>query len=227
MKRPLSLPAGATVLLLIDLQEEHRQDERFLVENYQAVLENAAMLLDTARRNGVTVMHAAYERDFNKVPPRPLEPRTNQGAAFFSLLDDPKSVICSEVAPIGDEYVVRKNDASCFCEIDFTQMLERRQPEWLLVAGVWTEACVAATVRDATTAGYRVALVKDACGSGTGAMHQTALIHIANRLYGGAVVSTDDALALLRDETREVWQLEGSTTLRFTAETIGDVYRSL
>jgi len=57
----------------------------------------------------------------------------------------------------------------------------------LMVAGVWTEACIAATVRDALALGFRVLVVKDACASGTEAMHQTAILNLANRLYGGAV----------------------------------------
>ena len=36
--------------------------------------------------------------------------------------------------------------------------------------GVWTEACVDATVKAALKLGFRVALVKDACGSGSAAV---------------------------------------------------------
>ena len=68
-----------------------------------------------------------------------------------------------------------KNDASAFCEGTLQPLLRDAAVEWLIVAGVWTEACVAATVRDAIALGIRVLLVKDACGSGTVAMHQTGI----------------------------------------------------
>ena len=80
--------------------------------------------------------------------------------------------------------------------------------EWLIVAGVWTEACVAATVRDAIARGIRVLLVKDACGSGTKAMHQMGILNVANRLSGGAVASADAVVRLLAGGEAQVWMAE-------------------
>ena len=72
----------------------------------------------------------------------------------------------------------------------------------MVIAGVWTEACVAATVRDAIAPGIHVLLVKDACGSGTVAMHKMAILNLANRLYGGAVADTERACDLMAGEKR-------------------------
>ena len=41
MHDDLSLPLGRTILLPIDMQEEHRIDARYLVEGYDRVLANA------------------------------------------------------------------------------------------------------------------------------------------------------------------------------------------
>ena len=90
---------------------------------------------------------------------------------------------------------------------------------------MWTEACIDATVRDAVDLGFRIILVKDACGSGTAAMHQTAILNLANRLYGGAVVDTDGAVRLMAGETIEAWQVQGSVPLRFTYENAAELYR--
>jgi nicotinamidase-related amidase len=103
----------------------------------------------------------------------------------------------------------------------------RLDPEWLIVTGVWTEACVAKTLFDAQAAGLRVLLVKDAIGSGTAFMHQAALLHLANRLYGGAVTDTDIVLRLIAGETAPAWQVEGVAPIRFTAETVTQDYQSL
>jgi len=227
MHRALTLPPDRAALLLIDLQEEHRQDSRFLVEGYGDVLANAQRLLAAARAAGVPVIHAAYQRDFAKVPRRAFEPVGDGGAPLFSDPESPMTAICPEVSPRPGERLLTKNDASCFSETEFRGMLWDIAPEWLVVAGVWTEACVGQTVWDAVARGLRVLLVKDACGSGTATMHQSALIHLANRIHGGGVASTEDAEALISGTTREVWQLAGSTPLRFRAETIGQVYDAI
>lgn len=227
MKRSLSLTAGRTALLLIDLQEEHRKDPRYLVEGYDTVLTNATRLLGAARGAGIPVLHAAFVRDFARVPPRPFEPVGQGGTPAFSDPSTDLTAICAEVAPLDGERVLQKNDLSCYCEADFQQMLDQVQAEWLVICGVWTEACVAATVRDAVARGVHVLLVKDACGSGTQAMHQTGLLHLANRLYGGAVGSTDDTIFLLQGGQTEIWQVSGAAPLRFRAETIGQVYDAI
>jgi maleamate amidohydrolase len=106
-------------------------------------------------------------------------------------------------------------------------LLTARGVEWVFIARVWTEACVTATVKDAIGLGFRVILIKNACGSGNVAMHQTAILNLANRLYGGAVTDTDSACRMMAGETVKVWMVEGSVPLRFTYENAADLYRGL
>ncbi|OWU83343.1 hypothetical protein ATO6_19640 [Oceanicola sp. 22II-s10i] len=226
MHQDLTLPKDRTALLLIDMQEEHRQDERYLVHGYDTVLANAARLAASARATGVPVLHAAYLRDFTLVPPRPFEPVDASGAPAFSAPGTSLTDICAEVAPEGDEMVFYKNDLSCFTDAAFLDHL-RQLPEWLIVCGVWAEACVAATIRDAIARGVRVLLVKDATGSGTEAMQQTAVLNLANRLYGGAVCDTAAACAMLEGRSASVWRLQGAAPLRYEPDTIGSEYAKL
>jgi len=227
MHQALQLPQGKTALLLVDLQEEHRRDSRYLVDGYAEILANAARLLTAARSGGVPVLHAFYRRDTTRVPLRRFEPVAADGGPLFSAPDNPMTAICAEVAPWEGEHVVAKNDASCFSEADFVRHLQGLDPEWLVLCGVWTEACLSATARDAIAAGYHVLVVKDACGSGTEAMHQSALLHLANRLYGGGVCDTATAVGLMSGQSRPVWQLAGSTPIRFDAATLRREYQSL
>lgn len=222
---PLSLPLSRTVLLPIDLQEEHRIDPRYLVEGYDRVLAHTATLLDAARAQGVRVVHAGFRRDFTLVPPRPFEPVGPGGVAAFSNAGDPATAFCPEVAPRPGEQVLWKNDLSCFAEPAFADMLG--QPEWLVICGVWTEACIAATVRDTIARGIRVLLVKDAVGSGTLAMSQSGVINLANRLYGGAVCGTEAAVRLIGGAEVQVWRLVGSTPLRYSGADIAEVFGAL
>jgi hypothetical protein len=75
--------------------------------------------------------------------------------------------------------------------------------------------------------GFRVLLVKDACTSGTVAMHQTGVLNIANRLYGGAVADTERTVALLNGGTAEVWRNDMPVPFRFTLGDVEAIYRSL
>jgi len=225
MKRPLSIDPAKACLLCIDLQEEHRGDPRLLAVGYEAVLTNVVKLQDAARRAGILVAHAAYVVDPTKL--RPFHPTLADGRSYFSDKGDPLTAVCPEVAPLDGEPLLIKAEASCFGDGRLASLLAGRGIEWIFVCGVWSEACVDATVKHAVNAGFRVLLIKDACGSGSAAMHQTAVLNLANRLYGGAVVNTRAALALMAGEVVDAWQVEGAVPLRYTFENAAELYRSL
>ncbi len=227
MHKDLSLPAAKTALLLVDLQEEHRLDQRYLVTGYQEVLGNARRLLDAARAGGATVWHAAYIRDFDVEPRRPFEPLGPDGAPCFSDGETALTAICPEVAPQENEETIIKQDASSFKGTALAAKLAEAGAEYLVVCGVWTEACIAATVRYAQAYNLRVVLVKDACGSGSAAMHQSGIVNLANRLYGGTVADTVATCGLLSGETRQVWHCDRPVPLRFDADTLTQVYSAL
>jgi maleamate amidohydrolase len=227
MKSRISLDRRRTGLLLIDFQEEQRSDPFYAVAGFANVVANAKALLACARENRLQVFHAAYRRDFARVPPRPFEPVAGDGTPAFSDVTNPATDICTEVTPADGEFITIKNDASAFCEGDLLPALRKANIEWLIVAGVWSEACVAASVRDAMTAGLRVFLVKDACGSGTQAMHEVAILNLANRLYGGAVADTARACALMAGEEAEVWMPERPAPILFDYDNARDYFAKL
>jgi nicotinamidase-related amidase len=215
MRAPLSLDPRRTALLLIDLQEEQRQHPLYSVAGFDHVLGNARSLLQSARHRGLRIIHAAYRRDFASCPPRPFEPLADDGSPAFSDAANPLTAICNEVRPIEPERVIYKNDASAFSGGALKESLSDHRIEWLIMTGVWTEACVAATIRDAIASAFHVLLVKDACGSGTESMHQTAVLNIANRLDGGAVTETQGAVKLIEGEEIDVWVADRPVPLLF------------
>ncbi|MBA2299466.1 MAG: isochorismatase family protein [Chloroflexi bacterium] len=227
MKRPLSIDPSTTAALFVDLQEEHRQDERYLVAGFDRVVANVRRLQECARAAGIPVFHSAYVVDLATPSERPYHPVLPDGRSAFSDKDDPRTVVCAEVGPVGDEPLLIKAEASAFGAKSLADDLRSRGVVWLMVAGVWTEACIAATVRDALALGFRVMVVKDACASGTEAMHQTAILNLANRLYGGAVVATPDAMRLMDGQTIDAWQVQGSVPLRFTYTTAAALYEAM
>ncbi|MBN9552536.1 MAG: isochorismatase family protein [Alphaproteobacteria bacterium] len=225
MKAPISIRRGTVAAVFIDLQEEHRKDERYLVEGFGDILANVQRLQEAARANDAPLYHWAYIVDLAEA--RPFHPVDESGKSAFSDKDDPLTAICHEVVPRDGEAMLVKQEASAFGRNNFADRLKAAGIEWLVVAGVWTEACVDATVKDAVARGFRVLLVKDACGSGTGAMHQAGILNLANRLYGGAVTDTAGACRLLAGDTVSAWQVEGSVPLRFTFENAAQLYAGL
>ena len=226
MKTPIAIKRGTVAAIFIDLQEEHRQDPRYLVEGYATILANVQRLQAAARQNHVPLYHWAYIVDLDKQD-RPFHPVGGAGKSAFSDKSDPLTEICREVAPINGEALLIKAEASAFRTGPAARDIKSSGIEWLVIAGVWTEACIDASVKDAVAEGFRVLLVKDACGSGSAAMHQTGIINLANRLYGGAVTDTDGACRLLAGETVTAWQVEGSVPLRFSFDNAAALYADL
>jgi len=227
MKCRISLDPKRTGLLLVDFQEEQRSDPLYRVADFPMVIDNARRLLDCARALSLPIFHAAYKRDFTRVPPRPFEPMAGDGTPAFSDVTNPATEICVEVTPASGEFVTIKNDASAFCEGDLLPALRSRNIAWLIIAGVWTEACVAASIRDAIASGFHVLLVKDACGSGTVAMHEVAILNLANRLYGGAVADTARACDLMAGGEAEVWTAERPAPILFDYDNARDYFVKL
>jgi nicotinamidase-related amidase len=227
LRKPLSIDPARSALLCVDLQEEHRKDGRYLVDGFDRVLDNVQRLQGTARAHGVGVYHSAYVVDVRAGTHRPFHPLMEDGRSVFSDVSDPHSAICPEVGPAGDELMLVKTDASSLAQGDVPLLLRAHGIEWLIVAGVWTEACIAATVKDAVENGFRVLVVKDACSSGSRAMHETGILNIANRLYGGGVTDTVSVCRLMAGETVDVWQVQGSVPLRFGYEDATELYASL
>jgi nicotinamidase-related amidase len=225
MKTPISIRHGTVAAVFIDLQEEHRQDKRYLVEGYGDILANVQRLQEAARANDVPLYHWAYIVDLAEA--RPFHPVDECGKSAFSDKNAPLTAICNEVAPRDGEAMLVKQEASAFGRSNFADRLKAAGIEWLAIAGVWTEACIDATVKDAVARGFRVLLVKDACGSGSSAMHQTGILNLANRLYGGAVTDTAGACRLLAGDTVSAWRVEGSVPLRFTFENAAQLYAEL
>ncbi|MER9937025.1 isochorismatase family protein [Mesorhizobium sp. M0088] len=226
MKTPIAIKPGTVAAIFIDLQEEHRQDKRYLVDGYDTILANVQRLQAAARGNHVPLYHWAYIVDLDSQD-RPFHPLGEDGKSAFSDKSDPLTEICREVAPINGEALLIKAEASAFRTGPAARDIKSSGIEWLVIAGVWTEACIDASVKDAVAKGFRVLLVKDACGSGSAAMHQTGILNLANRLYGGAVTDTDGACRLLAGETVTAWQVEGSVPLRFSFDNAAALYADL
>jgi nicotinamidase-related amidase len=137
----------ATVLLLVDLQTgAFNGQESPPVHDPDRLLRNVGGLLVAARGSGVPVVHVQHCA-------RAGEPFA-EGAPGWPIF--------SPVAPREGEILVRKRASDAFQGTDLHQRLQEVGARTLIVAGIQTEHCVAATCRGALRSGYAVQLAEDA-----------------------------------------------------------------
>lgn len=133
----------ATALLIIDVQRglvdaltETRRGE---------LLGTLAELLHRARSSGTPVVYVRHNGS-----PDDLLPGT------------PAWEIAPEIAPHPAEPIVEKRFRDSFRDTNLADVLAGINADHLVVAGMQTEYCVDATLREADRRGFRVTLVEDA-----------------------------------------------------------------
>ena len=216
-----------TALLVIDLQNEYRLGAAWPVVGYDAVLANAAALIDAARKAGVPVIHAQAwvkpeERDSYARQEEILTEEFRSAVAGSEGAD-----ICAEVAAVPGDIVIHKHWPSAFRRTDLLQRLAALGIENLIVTGVLTDSCVTESVFDAVYQGFRVWLVKEACGSMTEAMHRTGMLDMANRLYGGGILRLPHALKALAGQPFDGWRCTRPVEFAYTLESVDRIYEAL
>ena len=177
----------ATALVLVDLQTAafdglaispvHRPDR---------LLRNVRALLETARASGLPVLH--------------IQHCARPGEVFAE--GAPGWRIFAPVAPEESELVVRKRAPDAFEGTDLHARLQEIGVRRLVVAGIQTEHCVAATCRGALRLGYAVHLAEDGHSTWPDRPRSAGEIMAAEsaalEAEGVTLRSTEDLLDLLR-----------------------------
>lgn len=219
--------AGKTAVLCIDLQNEYRAGAAWPVVGYGEVLANAARLIEAAHAASVLVVHLqAWLEDADRSAYANLHVSTDERTRSAVAGSD-GAAICAEVAPGEGDVVVRKQWPSGFMDTELEAILKSRGVEDLVVTGVVTDSCVQGTVYDAVYRGFRVWLVKDACSSLSRMMHRTAVLDMANRLYGGGVLVTDEAMKALAGLPHHAWRCTRPVEFAYEADTLDRFYDAL
>ncbi|MGH3341768.1 MAG: isochorismatase family protein [Carbonactinosporaceae bacterium] len=148
-------------------------------------------LLGTARRAGVPVVHTTSE----------ARPEARLGATTLRVRvpgeDDADGYqIVAPLAPRAGELVIRKSRASAFFATPLSTWLRQLDVDTLVVGGESTSGCVRASVVDAHSHGFRVAVVEEATFDRSGLSHKVNLFDM--HLKYASVVHLEDASAYLR-----------------------------
>ncbi|WP_455384972.1 cysteine hydrolase family protein [Acidihalobacter prosperus] len=205
----LDLDPDRTALLLIDIQntyverparedvpEAERADwdrwDPFHQRMRDVVLPTVTRLQAAFRSQGRDVLHARIACLTEDGRDRSLSQRR---PGFNNLLlpkDEHASQIAPAVAPLPGEIVVTKTTDSALTGTNLRLVLHNMGIYHVVVAGIFTDQCVASTVRSLADESFDVVLIEDGCAAISRELHEHELT-IINNIYC-QVVSSDDVL---------------------------------
>lgn len=204
-----------TALLVIDLQRDfcspggYAHQAGIDIAPMQAVVANAARLLQAARAAGLLVVHTreGHLDDLSDCPATKLQRSVDAGAPIGSYGPLGRLLVRGEqghdfvdaVRPVSGEVVIDKPGYGAFHQTRLAQVLATRGIQELIVCGVTTEVCVHSTLREAVDRGFSCTTVGDATAASNPALQAPALAMIA--VEGGIfgrVRSTDEVVAALQ-----------------------------
>jgi nicotinamidase-related amidase len=215
---PLELPAGETGLIVVDLQRAFvRPDGRFpqlmsvlapgAIDQYREristeVVPNAKRLIAAFRRLGLPIAFtgagtrtgdgsdlAGWLRGFDQISRQIL------GAPVWPSVEDADWGMDDSVAEREGEIVVKKTTGDPFISTDLAEQLRVRGVSTVVVCGLTTDVCVAATARGAADRDFQTVVAEDACTTLSDQLHRASLDVIG--LAFGRLAKTHDIVANL------------------------------
>jgi len=206
------LVPGRTALVLIDLQNDFLHERGWYAESgidithMRRVLEPTRRLLAAARPAEVPVVWTRHGfRDATDAGPFfALRPFLRDGGL---RRDTWGFQVYDELVPDDEDWLVEKNRLSAFYNTNLELTLRGLGAETVLIGGVLTNQCVAATSKDAMFRDFKPIVVEECTGTTLPHLHEPALEMV--RVGWGEVRGLDatiDGLHALRG------RLEGMTS---------------
>lgn len=206
------LVAGKVALLVIDVQNVYleRPDPVALngddLARYHAwtpfhermrdtVIPSIEKLLAAFRGRGLDVLYARIAALRHDGRDRSLSQKKPGWNNLLLPKDEAPSQIVSAIAPEGDEIVVTKTTDSALTGTNLRLVLANLGITHVVCCGIFTDQCVASTVRSLADESFDVIVAEDACAAGTMELHDHEL-EIMNMIYC-SVMSTDEVIGYL------------------------------
>ncbi|MFC7053290.1 cysteine hydrolase family protein [Hansschlegelia quercus] len=206
------LVKGKTALLVIDVQNTYfeRPDRASLSgaerARYDAwtpfhermagtVMPTIQRLLQRFRDGGLEVIYARIACQTGDGRDRSLSQKKPGWNDLLLPKDEHASQIPASIAPKPDEIVVIKTTDSALTGTNLRLTLTNIGISHVICCGVFTDQCVASTVRSLADESFDVIVVEDACAAGDHALHLKEL-EIMNMIYCH-VMSADELIGYL------------------------------
>lgn len=146
------------------------------------VIPNIAALLADCRSRGIECIFARIACHTKDGRDRSL---SQKKPGFNNLLlpkDEEPSQLVAALAPQGDEITVIKTTDSALTGTNLRLILHNLGIRTVICAGIFTDQCVASTVRSLADESFDVVVIEDACAAATMELHQAELA-IINMIY--------------------------------------------
>ncbi|TPW32562.1 cysteine hydrolase [Martelella alba] len=206
------LEKGKVALLIIDVQNTYlqRPDPETLTDaelaRYHAwtpfhdrmhgtVIPNSQKLLQAFRARGLDILYARIAALRTDGRDRSLSQKKPGWNDLLLPKDEWDSQIINALAPEKDEIVVTKTTDSALTGTNLRLVLGNLGITHVVCAGIFTDQCVASTVRSLADESFDVIIAEDACAAGSAELHERE-IEIMNMIYA-SVMSSDELIAYL------------------------------
>lgn len=138
-------------LIVVDIQNEYFPQGKLPLVGINEATANAALVIESARQKGHTVIHVRHEMPDADAPI--FTPNTGG------------VVINEKVKPAEGEAVIVKNYPNSFQQTSLKEMLDKEGIDEVTVIGAMSHMCIDATVRAAVDFGYKTTTIHDACAT--------------------------------------------------------------
>ncbi len=206
------LIGGKVALLVIDVQNVYldRPDPATLAGDdltrhhawtpfhdrmHGTVMPSIRRLLDAFRGRDLDVLYARIAALRHDGRDRSLSQKKPGWNNLLLPKDEAPSQIVPAIAPEGDEIVVTKTTDSALTGTNLRLVLANLGITHVVCCGIFTDQCVASTVRSLADESFDVIVAEDACAAGTMELHDREL-EIMNMIYC-LVMSTDEVIGYL------------------------------
>lgn len=181
---------GNVAVLVIDMLNEFVTG-RLGSERARKIVGPLSEFIEKAREAGAFII---YAKD-SHIPRIDFELRK---WGEHALRGKESSEIVKELSPKEGDYIVEKRRYSAFFMTDLDLLLRELGVDTLILTGVSTDICVMHTAADAFYRGYRIVVPKDLVESISEEGQERGL-NILKELYGAEIVSSSEALSLIKE----------------------------
>lgn len=203
--RPENLPIDpkATALLVVDMQNAYASPGGYLdlagfdIEGAAGVIEKIAVLVETARQSGVTVVffRNGWDPDYVEAG-GPGSPNWWKSNALKTMRDNPELqgkllakgtwdyALVDRLQPQPGDIVIEKPRYSAFYNTALDSVLRARGIRNLAFCGIATNVCVESTLRDGYHREFFGVLIEDATHQAGPPFLQEATVYNVEKFFG-------------------------------------------